>query len=197
MSDEIIKMLTERVELLERKVDGVHEVPVHVELHNEGSRLPMYAREGDAGMDLYADVDAFIPCGDRIIVSSGIKVAVPDGFELQVRSRSGIAAKTSLLVPNSPGTVDSGYRDIVGVILYNAEEDHGIIRQLDANSKLDNNKIEVAVDHRGGFMIHKGDRIAQIVLNKICKIKWIPVDDVKSIKGDRGGGFGHTGISEK
>lgn len=140
---------------MELKIQRVADVPV-----------PSYAHEGDAGFDLHAAESVVLQPGERKIVSSGLKMAVPAGFEAQVRPRSGLAAKHGISVVNTPGTVDSGYRGLVGVILIN----HG----------------------NEAFEIEKGMRIAQMVINKV---ELVDIQDVQELDDTaRGeGGFGSTG----
>ncbi len=143
-------------------------VKIAVQICREGVTLPAYAKKGDAGMDVRAAVDVTVPPLKTAIVPTGLKVAIPAGYEIQVRPRSGLSLKTSLRIPNSPGTIDSGYRDEVGIIVYNCDPDNPL-------------------------NINRGDRIAQLVLQKVPRIDFVPVDDILSVEGDRGGGFGHTG----
>lgn len=127
---------------------------------------PNYAKHGDAGMDLYAALDHVLQPGEHKLIPAGLKVAVPYGFELQVRPRSGLAAKHGVSIVNTPGTVDAGYRGEIGVILIN----HG----------------------KEPFPIKRGDRIAQMVFNKVEYVQLQEVADLLST--DRGvGGFGSTG----
>ena len=117
-------------------------ITMQVEILKEDKELPTpaYAHDGDAGMDLYSAEDYTLKPGESKIISSGIRVAIPEGYELQVRPRSGLAAKFGVTVLNTPGTIDHQYRGLVGVILIN-------------HSKQD-------------YQIKKGDRIAQAVFNK-------------------------------
>jgi len=128
--------------------------------------IPKIAKPGDAGYDLMSNFGGIIlQPGETVLVSTGIKMEIPIGYEAQIRPRSGLALKHGITVLNSPGTIDSGYRGEVGVILHNAGEDL--------------------------FEIEKYDRIAQMVINKIEQ-PIIVVGKVDST--DRGaGGFGSTG----
>jgi len=130
--------------------------------------LPYYATSGSAGMDIRAAVkeDVIIEPGKVELVSTNISVEIPLGFEIQVRPRSGLAAKHSIGVLNSPGTIDSDYRGEVKIILINfGKED---------------------------FKISRGDRIAQLIVSKVYNAKMVEVKDLNlSKRGD--GGFGHTG----
>ena len=144
-------------------------VKVYIEKCREGVTTPQYARPGDAGVDLAAAEDVYLLPYDTLAIPTGIKVALPEGYELQIRPRSGLSLKTGLRIANSPGTIDSGYRDEIGVIVTNTGEK--------------------------AYMISKGDRIAQAVLQKVPMIEWEEVEDVSSIGINRGGGFGSTGGS--
>ncbi len=190
------------------------EIEVLVSTCRDVVHLPFYAKTGDAGMDISAAVDVFLAPGETKLVPTGIKVAIPQGYELQVRPRSGLSYNTPLRIPNSPGTIDSGFRDEICVILNNSscpcscgtETETGteinteIVNQIetDSDSKLVKPKIRTLLvstkgNLQGNYQIHKGDRIAQIVLNKVPAIKWQITDSVSQIGFDRGGGFGSTG----
>ena len=127
---------------------------------------PKYETPQSAGADVRSKIDIIIPAYGRVLVPTGMFVAVPSGYEMQVRPRSGLALKKGITVLNTPGTVDADYRGEVGVILFNTSDED--------------------------FEIKAGDRIAQIVLNKIEQINWIEVDELD--KTDRKGGFGSTNI---
>ena len=135
---------------------------------------PTYEKEGDSGFDIRAFIDEPIEIepGCRILIKTGLYFEIPYGYELQVRSRSGLALNNGVVVLNSPGTVDSGYRGEIGVILHNT-------------------------DKLNPFYVHNGDRIAQGVIAAVQtmgKTKFIKTDTLSS--SDRGsGGFGSTGVS--
>jgi len=161
-------------------------VRVYIEICREGAVLPGYARPGDAGMDVFAAEDRVIRPGETVIVPTGLKLAIPEGYEMQVRPRSGISLNTPLRLSNSPGTIDSGYRDELGIIVSNASpEDCEEKEVLTLGSK--GNK-------KGTYRVKKGDRIAQIVLQKIPRIEFVKVGSVGEIGRSRGGGFGSTGV---
>ena len=131
------------------------------------AELPAYARPGDAGMDLRSVEDAVVPRGGRALVRTGLAMQLPFGYEAQVRPRSGLALKHGVTVLNTPGTIDSGYRGEVGVILANFGE--------------------------ADFAVKKGDKIAQIVIAPVTQPEIVEVADVTAT--DRGaGGFGSTGV---
>lgn len=130
--------------------------------------LPKYETIHSAGMDLRADLDSFIDLKpfERLLVPTGIFIELPDGYEAQVRPRSGLALKKGITVLNSPGTIDADYRGEICVILINMSD-----------------KI---------FRIEKGERIAQLIISKYQQIEWEEVEILNETS--RGtGGFGHTG----
>jgi dUTP pyrophosphatase len=143
-------------------------VPVRVRRleHGQGLDLPAYATSGAAGMDVVSAEDVTIAPGGRHAVATGLALAIPPGYEVQVRPRSGLALKHGITVPNTPGTIDSDYRGELKVILIN----HG----ADA------------------FAIRRGDRVAQLVLAPVVQAGWLEVDELDET--ERGsGGFGSTG----
>jgi dUTP pyrophosphatase len=136
--------------------------------HGQDLPLPKYMSDHAAGMDLCAAVKAevIIPPGEWKLVPTGLSIALPEGFEAQVRPRSGLALKQGVSVLNTPGTVDADYRGEVGVILMNHSKENLVIK--------------------------RGDRIAQMIVNKIERIEFEEVAELPV--SDRGaGGFGHTG----
>ena len=143
-------------------------VQISIELCHTAAKMPSYARQGDAGMDIYAVEDLVIKPGETVLVSTGLKVAIPRGYEIQIRPRSGLSLKTPLRVANSPGTIDTGYRDEVCIIMSN-------------------------ISLKEDYQIKRGDRIAQMVLQRVPEIQWVPVDNIQGIGEDRGGGFGSSG----
>ena len=138
--------------------------------HFEGLDLPAYETIGSAGMDVRAAVSQEEPillqAGERAMIPTGLSVAIPQGYEIQVRPRSGLALKHGITVPNTPGTIDSDYRGEIKVILINLGQD--------------------------AFTIQRGERIAQLVLAPVTQLAWIEVGALDET--DRGaGGFGSTG----
>jgi len=135
--------------------------------HGAGLALPVYATSGAAGMDICAAESLNLRVGKRHAVATGFAFAIPEGYEVQVRPRSGLALKNGITCLNTPGTIDSDYRGEVKVILANLGEDD--------------------------FMINKGDRIAQIVVAPVTHGNLIEVEDLdETVRGT--GGFGSTGV---
>lgn len=168
-------------------------VSVPIQIIHPDAKLPAYAHETDSGMDLYALEDITIKPGETVLVPTGIKVALPPGFELQVRPKSGRALKTKLRVANTPGTIDQGYRDEIKVIIENIDPPIRAIHTDFAQSP--NDPIPVgAIDFGQTYTIGKGEKFAQLVLAEVPKVAWFEVENVGEIGEDRGGGFGSTGV---
>ena len=144
-----------------------------VKIYNKSDNpLPERKNCGDAGRDIRSNEDISIAGFAWGVVSTGLYVVIPYGYEGQVRSRSGLAAKNGIAVLNSPGTIDSGYRGEIKVILKN--------------------------NSRWAFEIKKGDRIAQLVIKPVIEAQWVSINEdehaAESDTEDRGGGLGSTGV---
>lgn len=134
--------------------------------HGEGLSLPHYATDGAAGMDVLSAEDVTIAPGGRHAVATGFAMAIPEGYEIQVRPRSGLALKHGISLPNTPGTIDSDYRGELKIIMINLGDED--------------------------FAIARGDRIAQLVLAPVTRAAWEEVSELDDTA--RGaGGFGSTG----
>ena len=129
--------------------------------------LPAYAHPGDAGLDLRARIDTVVPAaGGRVLVPTGVAVAIPEGHAGWVLPRSGLALEHGIALVNAPGLIDAAYRGELKVILLNTDP------------------------HRD-FVVHRGDRIAQLVIQRFATVQWLEADSLEG--DDRGGGFGHSG----
>ena len=167
------------------------EIPVTLE---PNGKVPSYAHFGDAGADLYANIkeDISIKPGETVMIPTGVSVAIPKGYELQIRPRSGMSAKTKLRVANAPGTIDSGYRGQICVIMENiAAPIKDITYDFDDNGK----PIITSILHGEEYTIHNGDRIAQAILSEVPQASYMVVEKLPDLEDDnRGeGGFGSTG----
>jgi len=137
-------------------------------INQSGNPLPTYATEGSAGMDIRANLDipVVLKPMERKLIPTGLFIELPDGFEAQIRPRSGLAINHGITCLNSPGTIDSDYRGEIKIILVNlSNEDH---------------------------TIQNKDRIAQMIVSKVEKVKWDEVETIASTLRNEGG-FGHTG----
>lgn len=164
-------------------------VKVRIELYGEGAIKPKYARLGDAGMDVFASEELHLQPGETGLVRTGLKFAVPEGYEIQVRPRSGISLHTPLRISNSPGTIDSGFRGEFCVIMTNTSA-------LSSEHSLTAFAPEQKGNIQGPYLISKGDRIAQIVLAEAPAMEFEEVENVDAIGNDRKGGFGSTGVKD-
>lgn len=163
-------------------------VPVAIELCHPDAKIPQYAHISDSGVDVYALDDITIHPGETVLVPTGIKVALPAGYELQVRPKSGRALKTKLRVANTPGTIDQGYRDEIKVIIENVEPP---IKDI----TVEDGKV-TSILYGGDFTIGKGEKFCQLVLAEVPKIAFFRVDNVLEVdKENREGGFGSTGLT--
>lgn len=170
-------------------------IQIPIELIHQDAKVPEYAHATDAGMDIYALDDYTIKPGETKLIPTGIKVAIPLGYELQVRAKSGIALKTKMRLGNSVGTIDSGYRDEVGIIIENVEAPiQDITYEFD-----DNGEIHItSILHGKDMHITKGQKIAQLVLSEVPKVAFFKVEDISKIENDgRKGGFGSSSIYSK
>lgn len=171
-------------------------VPVAIELCHPDAKIPQYAHISDSGMDVYALDDITVHPGETVLVPTGIKVALPVGFELQVRPKSGRALKTKLRVANTPGTIDQAYRDEIKIIIENIEPP---IRDITTNTILKENgsvdHMEItSIEYGRDFTIGKGEKFCQLVLCEVPKVAFYRVDNVQEIGDNRNGGFGSTGL---
>jgi dUTP pyrophosphatase len=134
--------------------------------------LPVYMTEGSAGMDLCADVESELLLAplQRALIPTGVAIALPPGFEAQIRSRSGLALTEGLTMANSPGTIDSDYRGEIQLIAINLGQEPVVIR--------------------------RGQRIAQMVVQRVVRAQWQEVKELPSSERE-GGGFGHTDVTKK
>lgn len=159
--------------LSEISKEGINKLEVKVKRISEKFSdvpLPEYATDGSSGLDIRAAIEneLIIPRGSIAVVPTNLKVEIPNGYEIQVRPRSGLAAKYGIGLLNSPGTIDSDYRGEIKIILFNfGNED---------------------------FVVKRGDRIAQIIVSKVCKAEFVESNELSESKRNEGG-FGHTGLN--
>jgi len=129
--------------------------------------LPVPAHLGDAGLDLYAREDAIIPArGGRLLMPTGVAVAIPHGYMGLAVPRSGLALKHGITLVNTPGIIDSGYRGELKVVMINTDSEHD-------------------------YEVKRGDRVAQLIISRYDNVTWTEVTELSGF--DRGGGFGHSG----
>jgi dUTP pyrophosphatase len=157
-------------ELDEVVMGNNHLIPLHFTKVSEGTITPKYNYPSDSGFDLYSTSDVKITGFGRSLISTGIKFDIPEGYEIQVRTKSGLALNHGLMVLNSPGTVDQGYNGEIKVIMFNSNP--------------------------ATVEISKGQKVAQAVLTPVVSGKWVNLIEVETINDKERGsnGFGSTGI---
>lgn len=146
-------------------------IELQIKLLDEDLPMPRYQHEGDAGLDLASRVDFVLEPGERAMIPTGIAVAIPRGYAGFVLPRSGLASRHGISLVNSPGLVDSGYRGEMAIIMINT-------------------------DKREAFHIKRGDRIAQLVIQKVVEATTVRVDELDATSRGEGG-FGSTGRSDE
>lgn len=148
--------------MIDTVIVAIHKLP-----GNEDLPLPRYMTEHSAGLDLFAAIrkDVELGPGQREMIPTGLAISLPEGYEAQIRPRSGVAWQHGITLVNSPGTIDADYRGEIGILLIN----HG----------------------ERAFIVHRGDRIAQMVVQRVCRVQWDLQNELgRTSRG--GGGFGHT-----
>ncbi|WP_343224452.1 dUTP diphosphatase [Paenibacillus sp. ACRRX] len=171
---------------------GLREIPVKIKRLHPDAVIPKYATDLAAGFDLVAVEDVIIAPGETKLVPLGFAVEIPEGFEMQIRPRSGVTWKTKLRVGNSPGTIDADFRSEVKVIVDNISRE-GLsfsewVRDITGSPYGISGEYE-----DGTYIVRKGDRLAQGVIVPVCRADFIEVD-VLSETGRGDGGFGSTGV---
>jgi dUTP pyrophosphatase len=143
------------------------EIGVQIQRLDPDLPLPVPAHLGDAGLDLYAREDAIIPArGGRLLMPTGVAVAIPHGYMGLAVPRSGLALKHGITLVNTPGIIDSGYRGELKVVMINTDPEHD-------------------------YEVKRGDRVAQLIISRYDNVTWTEVTELSGF--DRGGGFGHSG----
>ena len=143
------------------------EIGVQIQRLDPDLPLPVPAHLGDAGLDLYAREDAVIPArGGRLLMPTGVAVAIPHGYMGLAVPRSGLALKHGITLVNTPGIIDSGYRGELKVVMINTDPEHD-------------------------YEVKRGDRVAQLIISRYDTVTWTEVTELSGF--DRGGGFGHSG----
>lgn len=163
-------------------------ITIPVEVCRDSAKLPTYATDGSAAMDIYSPAEYTIGPGECIIIPTGLKVNLPVGYALLIQPRSGMSRKTKLRIANTPGLIDSDYHEEIGVIVEN----------IDAPLKdytLEWNGAEMTEGplYGSSFTIGKGERFAQMRLVEVPVVNWLPVESLGEFENDHGKGYGSSG----
>lgn len=163
-------------------------INIPIELCRDGAKLPAYATNGSAAMDIYSPEEYTIGPGESIMIPTGLKVNIPIGYALLIQPRSGMSRKTKLRICNTPGLIDSDYHEEIGVLIENIDPP---VRQCGIDmidGVLMNGNL-----YGSSYTIGKGERFAQMRLVEVPMVNWLPVSSIGSFDDDHGAGFGRTG----
>ena len=163
-------------------------INIPIEVCRENAKIPTYATDGSAAMDIYSPEEYTINPGESIMIPTGLKVNIPKGYALLIQPRSGMSRKTKLRIPNTPGLIDSDYHEEIGVLIENVDAP-----LKDYKVDWDGNGILQGPLYGSSFTIGKGERFAQMRLIEAPIVNWLPVSSIGNFENDHGSGFGSTG----
>lgn len=163
-------------------------INIPIEICREDAKIPTYATDGSAAMDIYSPKEYTINPGESIMIPTGLKVNIPKGYALLIQPRSGMSRKTKLRIPNTPGLIDSDYHEEIGVLIENVDAP-----LKDYKVDWDGNGILQGPLYGSSFTIGKGERFAQMRLIEAPIVNWLPVSSIGDFENDHGSGFGSTG----
>lgn len=165
-------------------------ITIPIEVCRKDAKLPTYATDGSAAMDIYSPEEVTLGPGECKIIPTGLKVNIPIGYALLIQPRSGLSRKTKLRVANTPGLIDSDYHEEIGVIVENTDSP-----LKDYTIQQDEGGLLQGPLYGSSFTIGKGERFAQMRLVEVPLINWLQVDSLGSFENDHGAGFGSTGTT--
>ena len=165
-------------------------INIPIELCRDSAKLPTYATDGSAAMDIYSPEEYTIGPGECIIIPTGLKVNIPIGYALLIQPRSGLSRKSKLRVANTPGLIDSDYHEEIGVIVENIDPPLKSVGMEIINGEAHDGTL-----FGSSFTIGKGERFAQMRLVEVPMVHWLEVDSIGEFENDHGKGFGSTGVS--
>lgn len=164
-------------------------IEIPVEICRDNAKLPTYATNGSAAMDIYSPEEYTIECGQTVVIPIGIKVAIPRGYALLVQPRSGMSRRMKVRIPNSPGLIDEDFHDEIGVIVENIDPK---VKDVDIYEPSDH--LELVKEYGSPITIGKGERFAQLRLVEVPRVRWRQVSSIGKFDNDHGAGFGSTGV---
>lgn len=166
-------------------------VNIPIELCREDAKIPTYATDGSAAMDIYSPKEYTIAPSESIMIPTGLKVNIPKGYALLIQPRSGMSRKTKLRIANTPGLIDSDYHGEIGVIVENIDPP---IKEANIMT-FNDGTLEDANLYGSSFTIGKGERFAQMRLVEVPIVNWLEVSSLGDFENDHGAGFGSTGTN--
>lgn len=171
-------------------------ITIPIEVCRENAKLPTYATNGSAAMDIYSPEEYVIGPGETVVIPTGLKVNIPLGYALLIQPRSGMSRKTKLRVANTPGLIDWDYHDEIGVIVENIDAP---LKDVELEQSVGASILGVAPTlgnlYGSSFTIGKGERFAQMRLVEVPLVNWLPVSSLGDFDNDHGKGFGSTGTN--
>jgi dUTP pyrophosphatase len=167
-------------------------INIPVETCRDGAKLPAYATNGSAAMDIYSPEEYTIGPGESIMIPTGLKVNIPIGYALLIQPRSGMSRKTKLRICNTPGLIDSDYHEEIGVLVENIDAP---IKDAQLGEVPDHDHFDIVPLYGSSFTIGKGERFAQMRLVEVPLVNWLPVSSLGDFDNDHGKGFGSTGTN--
>lgn len=167
-------------------------ITIPVELCRENAKLPTYATNGSAAMDIYSPEEYVIGPGETVLIPTGLKVNIPYGYALLIQPRSGLSRKTKLRVANTPGLIDCDYHQEIGVIIENIDSP---IKDAQLGEVPDHDHFDVVPLYGSSYTIGKGERFAQMRLVEVPMVNWLPMESLGDFNNDHGEGFGSTGTT--
>ena len=175
-------------------------INIPIKLCRENAKLPAYATNGSAAMDIYSPEEYTIAPGETIVIPTGLKVNIPIGYALIIQPRSGMSRKTKLRIANTPGLIDSDYHEEIGVIVENIDPpikdvEIDYIASVDINGISRGSHPEAINRYGSSYTINKGERFAQMRLIEVPLINWLQVNSLGTFENDHGAGFGSTGTN--
>lgn len=163
-------------------------INIPIEICREDAKIPAYATDGSAAMDIYSPKEYTINPGESIMIPTGLKVNIPKGYALLIQPRSGMSRKTKLRIPNTPGLIDSDYHEEIGVLIENVDaplKDYAL--------EWKDHEFQEGPLYGSSYTIGKGERFAQMRLIEAPIVNWLPVSSIGDFENDHGSGFGSTG----
>lgn len=161
-------------------------IQIPIELCAPEAKLPTYATDGSAAMDIYSPDEYVIEPGQTLLIPTGLKVNIPKGYALLIQPRSGLSLRSHLRIPNTPGLIDSDYHQEIKVIVENTDS---ILKDFDPNAK----EYDYGKLYGASITIGRGERFAQMRLIEVPKVNWLEVESLGEFQDDHNEGFGSTG----